>query len=240
MEPLLDLPRPSPACTRCALRPACIAVGTRGVPDCPLDGLAHPYRRLARGERLFTAGDELGSVYLVREGALKTVTLARDGEEQVLAFHLPGEMVGLDAMATGRHRCDAVALGETEVCELSFPALLARAAQRPVLQAQLYRAIGLGVNRDQEHVEMLIRRQASDRIALFLHGIAERTRPIGEAASHLTLPMSREDIARFLGLALETVSRGFTRLQDDGVIGVAGRHIDIRAPRELQRLARQA
>ena len=178
--------------------------------------------------------------YLVREGALKTVTLARDGEEQVLAFHLPGEMVGLDAMATGRHRCDAVALGETEVCELSFPALQARAAQRPVLQAQLYRAIGLGVNRDQEHVEMLIRRQASDRIALFLHGIAERTRPIGEAATQLTLPMSREDIARFLGLALETVSRGFTRLQDDGVIGVAGRHIDIRAPRELQRLARQA
>jgi len=217
-----------------------MAVGTSGVPDCPLEGLARPHRSLARAERLFSAGDELGSVYLVREGALKTVTLARDGEEQVLAFHLPGEMVGLDAMATGRHRCDAVALGDTEVCELSFPALQARAAQRPILQAQLYRAIGLGANRDQEHVEMLIRRQASDRIALFLHGIAERTRPIGEAATQLTLPMSREDIARFLGLALETVSRGFTRLQDDGVIGVAGRHIDIRAPRELQRLARQA
>jgi CRP/FNR family transcriptional regulator len=217
-----------------------MAVGTRGVPDCPLEGLARPSRSLARAERLFSAGDELDSVYLVRDGALKTVTLARDGEEQVLAFHLPGEMVGLDAMATGRHRCDAVALGETEVCELSFPALQARAAQRPLLQAQLYRAIGQRANRDQEHVEMLIRRQASDRIALFLHGIAERTRPVGEAASHLTLPMSREDIARFLGLALETVSRGFTRLQDDGVIGVAGRHIDIRAPRELQRLARQA
>jgi CRP/FNR family transcriptional regulator len=225
---------------RCALRPACIAVGTSGVPDCPLEGLARPSRCLARAERLFSAGDELDSVYLVRDGALKTVTLARDGEEQVLAFHLPGEMVGLDAMATGRHRCDAVALGETEVCELSFPALQARAAQRPLLQAQLYRAIGQRANRDQEHVEMLIRRQASDRIALFLHGIAERTRPVGEAASHLTLPMSREDIARFLGLALETVSRGFTRLQDDGVIGVAGRHIDIRAPHELQRLARQA
>jgi len=239
MEPVLDLARPNPACTRCALRPACLAVGRSGAPDCPLDGLAKPHRALARTERLFSAGDEMNCVFLVRDGALKTVTLARDGEEQVLAFHLPGEMVGLDAMATGRHRCDAVALGDTTVCELSFPALLARAAQRPALQAQLCRAIGLAASRDQEHVEMLIRRQAADRIALFLHGIAERTRPIGEDASQLLLPMSREDIARFLGLALETVSRGLTRLQDDGVIGVAGRQIDIRAPRELQRLARQ-
>jgi CRP/FNR family transcriptional regulator len=191
-------------------------------------------------DRLFGAGDERGGIFLVREGALKTVSFAPDGEEQILAFHLPGELLGLDAFETGRHRCDAVALGPATVCELPFEALMARAVQKPSLHAQLCRAIGQSAGRDQQHVELLIRRQASERIALFLHGLLERTRPLGESLAELTLPMSREDIARYLGLALETVSRGFTRLHSDGVIRVMGRHIEIRDPEGLRRQARQA
>jgi len=241
MEPVLDLSRPCRSCLRCDLKPACRPVGLDGLEACPLDGVVRADRLLGRTDRLFRAGGEMACVYLVREGALKTVTLAPDGEEQVLGFHLAGELLGLDALATGRHRCDAVALGSATLCELPFPSLLARAAQRPALHAQLYRAIGRSAGRDQEHVEMLIRRQAADRIAMFLHALLERTRPFGEAplAPALTLPMSREDIARYLGLALETVSRGFTRLQDDGVIGVAGRHVEIRNADTLRRLVRQ-
>ena len=93
-------------------------------------------------------------------------------------------------------------------------------AQVPSLQQQLFRVIGQSVDRDQDHLGILVRRQANERIALFLHSLGERYRNVGQSDHQFQLPMSREDIARFLGLALETVSRGFTRLQDDGVIAV--------------------
>ena len=113
------------------------------------------------------------------------------------------------------------------------------AAVQPLLQQQLWRALGQSAGRDQDHVEMLIRRQAGERIALFLSGLLKRYGHTDEAAPQLVLPMSREDIGHFLGLALETVSRGFTRLQDDGVIAVTGRRVQLLQPEELQRLAHQ-
>jgi CRP/FNR family transcriptional regulator len=108
------------------------------------------------------------------------------------------------------------------------------------LQQQLLRVIGQSVGRDQDHVGMLVRRQAGERIALFLHGLSERFRNIGQSPTRFKLPMSREDIARFLGLALETVSRGFSRLQEDGVIEVVGRQVQILNDAELNRLAHSA
>jgi CRP/FNR family transcriptional regulator len=92
------------------------------------------------------------------------------------------------------------------------------AAEVPTLQQQLLRIIGQCVDRDHDHMELLAKRQANERIALFLHGLGERLRHVGLSPTDIRLPMSREDIASFLGLALETVSRGFGRLQDDGVI----------------------
>jgi CRP/FNR family transcriptional regulator len=199
-------------------------------------GLAR--RSLTRRERLYRSGDALQSLYLVSAGALKTITLAEDGTEQVLAFHLPGEVVGVDALATGQHRCEAIALVPCTLHELPFATLLIRAAEDASLQRSLCRAIGQSANRDQDHLSMLIRRQASGRIAQFLLGLRERSRR-ADTDLPLMLPMSREDIGRFLGLALETVSRTFTRLQDDGVIAVSARRIEIRDELELQRLARQ-
>ena len=145
----------------------------------------------------------------------------------MLGFHLPGELFGLDAIGSGQHRCDAVALTEARVCELPFASLAAIAAQLPSLQQQLLRVIGQSTDRDHDHVDVLSRRQASERIALFLHGLGERYRRIGRPADDFRLPMSRDEIARYLGLALETVSRGFSRLHEDGVIEVAGRRVRI-------------
>jgi len=143
-------------------------------------------------------------------------------------------------LGAGTHRCEAVALTTANVCEVPFDQLATIAAQLPSLQHQLLRVIGQSVGRDQDHLGMLVRRQAGERIALFLHGLSERYRNIGQSATQFKLPMSREDIAHYLGLALETVSRGFTRLQEDGVIDLAGRRIDIRNPAELDRLAHSA
>lgn len=234
---VVDLAQLRRGCAQCSLHQLCLPAGI-GASDLErLDDIVKRKRPLARGERLFRAGDALTSVYVARDGAFKTVALTESGEEQVVGFHLPGELIGLDGLGSGSHRCEAVALGDAQVCEVPFRDLSTVAAQLPALQQQLLRVIGQSVGRDQDHMGVLVRRQADERIALFLHGFSERLRNIGRQDQDFSLPMSREDIARYLGLALETVSRGFTRLHDDGVIEVRGRRVRIVKPRDLERLA---
>lgn len=233
----LDVPRLRHECQRCSLRELCLPAGI--TPDAVkrLDEIVRRRRPLVRGEHLFHVGDPLRAVYVARDGAFKTVVVSEDGEEQVIGFHLPGELVGLDALGSGGHRCDAVALEASNVCEVPFEDLAAVAAQVPGLQQQLLRVIGRGVERDQDHFAVLLRRQAGERIAMFVHGLAARYGHIGQSAASIRLPMSRDDIARYLGLALETVSRAFGRLQDDGVIAVHGRKVEILDAPRLERLA---
>ncbi|KGM56845.1 hypothetical protein N799_13340 [Lysobacter arseniciresistens ZS79] len=234
---VVDLVQLRRGCAQCSLQQLCLPAGIGQDDLKQLDEIVRRKRPVAAGERLFRPGDTMASVYVARDGAFKTVSTSEDGEEQVIGFHLPGELIGLDGLGHGRHRVEAVALGTANVCELPFEQLAAIASRLPSLQQQLLRVIGQGVERDQDHLSMLVRRQANERIALFLHGLGERLRNIGESGSRFRLPMSREDIARFLGLALETVSRGFSRLQDDGVIAVAGRRVEILDAAELARLA---
>ena len=234
---VLDLARLRLGCAQCSLQQLCLPAGVKAAELVRLEEIVRRKRPIERGERLFRAGDPLASVYVARQGAFKTLTVSESGEEHVVGFHLAGELVGLDALGTGQHRCEAVALVTSHVCEVPFQDLANVAAQLPSLQQQLLRVIGQSADRDQDHMEMLVRRQANERIALFLHGLSERLRRLGESGSQFKLPMSREDIARFLGLALETVSRGFSRLQEEGVISVIGRRLEILDHGQLDRLA---
>lgn len=239
-NPPIDLATLRKGCAHCSVRDLCLPAGIGHGDLLRLDEIVKRKRPVARGERLFHGGDPLASVFVARDGSFKTVSVTEDGDEQVVGFHLPGELVGLDALGTGVHRCEAVALTEANVCEIPMDQLEQVAAQLPTLQKQLLKVIGQSVGRDQDHMQMLVRKQANERIALFLHGLSERLVNIGQSGSALVLPMSREDIARFLGLALETVSRGFTRLQEDGVIEVSGRRVLIANRAELDRLAHGA
>ena len=223
----LDLARLRRSCAECSLHQLCLPAGVDGADLGRLDAVVQKRRPLKKGDSLFRAGDALRAVYVASEGCFKTVVVSESGEEHVLGFHLPGELFGLDAIGSGQHRCEAVALGEAQVCELPFASLAAIAAQLPSLQQQLLRVIGQSTDRDHDHVDVLSRRQASERIALFLHGLGERYRRIGRPGDDFQLPMSRDEIARYLGLVLETVSRGFSRLHDDGVIEVRGRRVRI-------------
>lgn len=202
-----------------------------------LDGIIRNRKPVQSGGYLFRMGDAMGSVFVIRDGSVKTVTYSESGDEQVLGFHLPGELIGLDALASGQHRCDAVALTSISICEVPFDRLSNIAAQIPGLQSQLMRVIGMNLDRDQDHKEILVRKQANERIALFLHGLSERLRAIGRDPLRMRLPMSRIDIANYLGLALETVSRGFTRLEEDGYIHVRGRQVELLETEALARLA---
>ena len=223
----IDIARLRRSCEECSLAQLCLPAGMDQQDLGRLDGLVQKRRPLQRGDRLFRTGDPLGSVYVASEGAFKTVVINESGEEHVLGFQLPGELFGLDAVGSGRHRCEAIALEESRVCELPFSSLANVASQLPGLQCQLLRVMGQSADRDQDHVGLLSRRQASERVAMFLQGLAHRFQRLGQSAVDFHLPMSRDEIARYLGLALETVSRGFSRLHDDCVIEVRGRRVQV-------------
>ncbi len=233
----IDLVQLRRGCAQCSLQQLCLPAGIDASELAQLDAIVKRRRPVERGERLFRLGDPLQAVYVARDGAFKTVSVNEDGDEQIIGFHLPGELIGLDALGSGMHRCEAVALTTANVCEVPFDELANVAAHLPTLQQQLMRVIGQSVGRDHDHMEMLVRKQAHERIGLFLHGLTERLRRIGQSGIDFKLPMSREDIARFLGLAIETVSRGFRHLQEDGVISVTGRRVEVLDVEALDRMA---
>jgi CRP/FNR family transcriptional regulator len=233
---VIDLASLRRSCGQCSLRQLCLPAGI-GIDDVErLDRLVQRRRSVARGAHLFRSGAPLGNLYVAREGSFKTFVTSEDGQQQVIGFHLPGELVGLDALGEGRHRCDAVALDAARVCEVPLAELESIATKVPGLQRQLLRVMGRSMGRDQDHLEMMSRRQASDRVLLFLHSLSERYIALGRDGAAFALPMTREEIANYLGLVIETVSRSFTKLQDEGVIAVRGRQVRLLA---ADRIARQ-
>lgn len=231
--PVVDLDALRRNCSNCSLRQLCLPAGI-GPDDVErLDRVVKRRKPVNRGEHLFRVGSPLARIYVAREGTFKTVACSEDGEEQVIGFHLPGELIGLDALGEGEHRCDAIALESARVCEVPLEDLHSVAAQVPGLQRQLLRVIGRSMARDQDHLEMMSRRQANDRVMLFLHSLSQRLETLGKDGSAFSLPMTREDIGSYLGLVIETVSRSFTKLQDDGVIAVRGRQVRLLQRREI-------
>jgi CRP/FNR family transcriptional regulator, anaerobic regulatory protein len=234
---IIDLGALRRTCAQCSLQQLCLpaAIGASDMER--LDRIVKGRRPLARGDRLFEVGSPLSALYVAREGAFKTTTISEDGNAQIIGFHLPGELIGLDALAAERHRCEAEALEDANVCEVPYSQLQQVAAQVPGLQRQLMRVIGRGTEQDHSHLAMMGRKHAVERVALFLHSLSERYRLLNRPHEAFALPMSREDIANFLGLVIETVSRSFSKLAEDGVITVRGKQVRILSRAELDRIA---
>lgn len=226
---VVDLRASWRSCHECLLRQLCLTAGADASTINSLDRVVRRRRPIARNAHVFRAGSALTRIYVAREGCFKTVVSSEYGEQQIIGFHLPGEIMGLDALGSGIHRCDAIALETAWVCEVALEDLHAAAAHAPGLQRQLLRVIGHSMGRDQDHLEIMSRRQAGDRVLLFLQHLAERFAAQGGDSGTFQLPMTREDIGSYLGLVIETVSRSFTRLQEDGLIAVRGREIRLLA-----------
>lgn len=194
--------------------------------------------RLASGQHLFRAGDAVTGVYVLRSGALKTYVTSADGEEQILAFHSAGDIIGLDSMGGGRHSRSTVTLSAAEVCRLPVEALSEACARDRVLQQGLLEGMSREIQRLQSMLR-LERMTADQRIAFFLLSQARRQLRGSRAVTARTvqLPMSRGEIGRFLDLATETVSRCLTRLQAGGSIRISRNDIELLDPIALQEVA---
>ncbi len=230
---VVDLGNLKRTCAQCSLVQLCLPASIGGEDLARLERVVLSKRPMKRGDHLFNAGQPMQALFVARDGAFKTYTQDENGDLQIIGFHLPGELIGLDGLASERHRCSAEALAAAHVCEVPFTQLQHIASQVPGLQRQLMRIVGRGMVQDHQHLEMMGRKQALERLAIFLHSLSERFAKLGENPHRFTLPMSREDIANYLGLVLETVSRLFGKLQQQGIIELDRRRVDIVDPQAL-------
>ena len=224
------------ACSSCNLRELCLPVGISNEQMNRLDDIVATRRTVGRGEALFRAGDSFLSLYAVRTGFFKTCVSSEDGRDQVTGFQMAGELIGLDGISTDRHTCDAVALEDSQVCVIPYQQLEDLSRELSDLQRHFHKIMSREIVRDHGVMLLLGSMRAEERLAAFLLNLTQRLRTRGFSASSLILRMTREEIGSYLGLKLETVSRAFSRFQEDGILNVKQPHIEVLDPDALQKL----
>lgn len=215
------------SCQHCGLSAICIPTS---LTDEELDIVDSEIKRakpLHKNNTVFDAGDKFHSLYAVRSGAFKAYSIDESGEEHVVGFYLPGELIGLDAIDTAKHPTAAKALETSTVCELPYDQMEVLSSQIHNLQSHMYRLLSKEIREDQELQLLLSKKTAEERIGTFLLNLSNRHKRRHLSATLFRLPMARTDIANYLGLAVETVSRVLTRLQAQEVLKVDGKNLEI-------------
>ncbi len=223
-------------CSTCSLRELCLPVGLQACEFDQLDTVVRQSRRLRKGEYLFRAGEAFTALFAVRTGFFKTNVASQDGRDQVTGFYMSGELIGMDGISNNLHSCNAVALEDSEVCELPFARLEELSQEIPSLQRHFLRLMSSEIVRDQSVMLLLGNMKADERLAAFLMNLSHRLHARGFSSNDFILRMSREEIGSYLGLKLETVSRTLSRFQQNGLISVDHKHIRLLKPLELNRM----
>ena len=221
-------------CSTCAFSAACLDSGYDKSQLHDLHVLVEHTGPFREGEHLFREGDAFNAIAAVRAGTVKTYVTDASGREQVQGFFLPGEVIGLNAISQARYPCNAVALDSVMLCRFSFPTMAALATRMPGLQQQLFRLLSQDIGK----AALLAGNYSADeRMAAFLISLSRRYAARGFSANRFLLTMTRTDIANYLRLAAESVSRVFRRFQDEGLIRVDRREIELLGRVRLEELA---
>ena len=205
------------------MRELCLPTGLGADAMRELDTLVATRQRFKRGVPIFQSGDRFTALYAIRSGSCKTTLSDQSGREQVTGYHLMGDMIGFDGIATGRHQCQAVSLENTEVCEVPFARLEELSSRLRPLQRNLHRLLSREVARDENLLLVLGSMGTEERIAAFLLNLSRRYRQRGYSATEFVLRLTRREIGSYLGMELETVSRLMSRFQSQGLIEIEKR-----------------
>ena len=207
---------------------------------CELSGLCREecttpaLRRVDKGQFIFRRGEQDEYLYSIRSGSVKISRHRVPGEEQVLGFYFAGDVFGFDGMSAQRRHNDAIALEDCTLCRIPLKNLTS--GEQPSGNFyRLLRLLGNDAQSFQEHIALMNRRQASTRLAAFLLDIASRGHGREGDTISFTLPMSRLDIASYLGLTIETISRRLCELERDRLLVMEDRRKTVRIL-DLERL----
>lgn len=189
---------------------------------------------LPAGHHLYRTHDRFTAVYAVRTGCIKTYSADFSGDEHVHGFHLPGELLGFDAVYPERHRLNAMIIQDSALCIVPYHNIAELSRDYPRLQQRIMALMSSEFMRQRAFVDGS---DATRRTAMFLLDIEHRLRRHKDIEYDFLLPMSREDIANFLGIKAETLSRVISRLQQANLINASRRRIRLLDVAKLDRIA---
>lgn len=217
MNTSIKLAEVQASCRQCSLSELCLPRGLTDEELTDLEKVIDQQPPIDKNQYLYRNGDKFKSFYAVKSGAMKSVFTSVDGEEQIVGFHLPGELVGLDGLNTKRHTCDCIVLERSSVCELPSIRMEELCRRYSSLHRAMHSIIGKTISEDQSMLLLLARRSAEERLASFLVSLSQRSLLRGISGSEFDMPMSMRDIANYLGLAPETLSRLVKKFDKTGV-----------------------
>ncbi|MEH6627953.1 MAG: cyclic nucleotide-binding domain-containing protein [Motiliproteus sp.] len=205
-------------CKHCQGAHLCLSFGLR---DESVDEFKHIIRErgpYAPGDHIYSPNDNFGSLYSIQTGSVKTETVTIDGRQSVMGFYLSGDLIGIDAIGSKHYPNTAIALETTWLCEIPYEPLLEICSHTPSLQHKLINTLGSKIHSDEYSWKVVRNESAGRRVMHFLYQLYGRQSKNHIAPLRIVLPMSKQDLASFLGLTPESFSRTLTRLQNDGYL----------------------
>ena len=224
-------------CGDCASRGWCLPAALDANAAKLLERLSTHTRLIGRGAPVYRSGTAFHSLYAIRSGFVKSTMTLDDGRERVTGLHMHGELIGMDAINTGKHLCEAIALEDSSVCAIPFDELEQLTREIPALQQYLHRMMSREIAHDYGVMLLLGSMRAEERVAVFLANLSKRYAARGYSATHFNLLLKRDEIGSYLGLKLETVSRVLSRFQQSQLIAVEHKDIEIKDFERLNRMA---
>lgn len=223
-------------CQDCNISKLCIPFTLNESELYQLDQIIERKKPIQKGQELFKAGDKFKSLYAIRSGTIKSYTITEQGEEQVIAFHIAGDLVGFDAISGDCHPSFAQAIETSMVCEIPYEILNDLSGKMPKLRQHMIRLMSNEIKGDQEMLLLLSKKNAEERLATFLYNLSTRFSQRGFSPREFRLTMTRGDIGNYLGLTVETISRLLGRFQSAGILSVKGKYISILDHDKLMKL----
>ena len=217
---VIDFSKIKATCTNCNLQELCLPHGLQAADLEKLEHVVKGSHPIEKGKHIFRTEDPFESFYAVRSGSVKVYVINESGEEQVIGFYFPGEIIGFDGIEHHKHVSSAISLETTTFCSLPYDKINEICMQIPDLQNQMFRLLSREISNENQLLLTINKRSAEERIASFLVSLSSRFKKLGYSAKEYNLPMSRQEIGSYLGLTIETVSRLFSKFQRNGLVTI--------------------
>jgi CRP/FNR family transcriptional regulator len=227
-----------PPCSGCQAEPFCLLSKIN-------DKQSKAYKKairikgpVRRGETIYRAGMPFTSLYCIQKGSAKTEVCTVNGVLEVTAFYLVGELLGLDAIGCEEYPADAIAMEDTWLCELPFNQLKSLCRTSDEFQQAFIMRLGRTINTDVYQWALARNQKAKQKVAWFIFDLFKRVR-LRQASDPRTipLPMRKTDIANYLGLAPESLSRALHALEKEGMIVNKSKHIYVSDIKKAQSMS---
>lgn len=224
-------------CSSCGLKSLCLANGLNDLDIVQLDKLVDRKASLYKGDHLYSDGQHLKSFFAIKGGIIKVYSFDSENKEVVHGFYLPGDVLGLDSLAYNSHPFNAVALDVTNVCEIPFNKLEQLTKTIPDLNNQLLNLMSQEIVNSRRHSSLLAHKTAEQKLAFFIYLMSSKFKSRGYLHTQFRLNILHKDVANYLNLTPETVSRILTKFNKDEIVSWIKKEVNIFNEEALKNMA---